>query len=218
MSTPLAKNGEPRKCPLPRQDAGDALMPCYGGAMVTLFCPLSTRSAIPVLALALLALGGCASANRSRFPSLERRDAERQYGTALPVTVPSTGAQAAPLPANTGFAARVSALRDRAQDAHRAFSAQQGAATRLAAAARGAAPGSEAWSLAQVALAGLDSARSEGMIAMADLDRMLIAATEAAVSGGDADLVMVKPAHAEVQRMLNEEDAAIAALRDRISD
>lgn len=204
--------------PLPRQNAGDALMPCYGGAMATLFRPLSTRFAIPVLTVALLALGGCASANRSRFPSLERRAAERQYGTALPVTVPSTGAQPAPLPANAGFAARVSALRDRAQDAHRAFSAQQGAATRLATAARGAAPGSEAWSVAQVALAGLDSARSEGMIAMADLDRMLIAATEAAVSGGDADLVMVKPAHAEVQRMLNEEDAAIAELRDRISD
>ncbi|WP_295529915.1 hypothetical protein [Novosphingobium sp. Chol11] len=177
---------------------------------------LSARSAIPVLAIALLALGGCASANRSRFPSLERRAAERQYGTALPVTANTgTSALLEPLPASAGLAARVSALRERAQEAHRAFAARQSAATRLAAAARGAKPGSEAWSAAQVALAGLDSARSEGMISMADLDRLLIAASEAAVNGDDADLALVRSAHAEVQRLLSEEDSVIAELRDR---
>ncbi len=170
----------------------------------------------PALAIAALALAGCASANRARFPSLERRAAERQYGTALPVAAPSSQAAPAPLPANAGFAARVSELRGRAQDAHRAFSERQSAAAHLAAAARGAAPGSEAWSVAQIALAGLDSARSEGMTAMADLDRMLIAATEAAADGNDADLLLVKPAHSEVQQLLGEEDRAIAALRNGI--
>jgi hypothetical protein len=107
-------------------------------------------------------------------------------------------------------------LRGQAETAHRAFSEQQAQAARLALAARGTAPGSEAWSVAQVALAGLDSARSQGMIAMADLDRMLIAATEAAVDGRDADLELVKAAHGEVQRTLGEEEATIANLRERV--
>jgi hypothetical protein len=47
---------------------------------------------------------------------------------------------------------------------------------------------------------------------------MLIAATEAAVNHGDGDLRLVKPAHAEVQRILSEEDTAIAELRDRIAN
>ncbi len=169
------------------------------------------------LAIALLALAGCASANRSRFPSLQRRAAERAYGTVLPVAGPNTSAEAAALPAGAGIAARIAALREQANEAHRAFSAQRAQTARLAATARGATPGSDAWSAAQIALAGLDSARSQGMIAMADLDRMLIAATEAAVTGGDADLRLVKPAHAEVQRMLSEENGAIAQLRGGIS-
>jgi len=180
---------------------------------------LTARSLVPAIAVASLALGGCASAERSRFPSLQRRPAELLYRTGLPVAAPGVSAEpAAPLPPGATIAARVAALRAQADEAHLAFSTQRGAAARLAAAAQGAASGSDAWSAAQIALAGLDSARSKGMIAMADLDHMLIAATEAAVNHGDGDLRLVKPAHAEVQRILSEEDAAIAELRDRIAN
>jgi hypothetical protein len=216
MSTPLAR----KWLPLGQHVAaasGGARAPCYGGAMASLSRRYCTIRYAPALVIAVLALAGCASANRSRFPSLQRRAAERAYGTVLPVAVPNTGAEAAALPAGAGIAARIAALREQANEAHRAFSAQRAQTARLAATARGATPGSDAWSAAQIALAGLDSARSRGMIAMADLDRMLIAATEAAVTGGNADLMLVKPAHAEVQRMLSEENGAIAELRSGIS-
>jgi hypothetical protein len=185
--------------------------------MASLLHQTSARKSVAVMAIALFGLAGCASADRSRFPSLQRRPAERLYGTVLPVPAPDATAEPIAPPPSAGIAARVEALRSQADEAHRAFSAQQAQAERLAAAARGAAPGSEAWSSAQVALAGLDSARSRGMIAMADLDRMLIAATEVAVNDRDADLMLIKPAHAEVQSMLSEEDTAIAELRGRIA-
>lgn len=175
---------------------------------------LSIRIAAPLGAL--LALTAC-NADRSRFPSLAIRPAERAYGT---------GQQAAPaearpltmqISANTNLAARVKGLRDAARAAHQRFLDQHGAALRLVEAARGAAPGSEVWSRATIALAGLVSARSEGMVALAELDRLLIAATEAAATGAGADLAIVAPAHSEAEARLDGEDRVIAALGEAMA-
>ena len=174
------------------------------------------RSALPALALIVLTLAGCA-ANRSRFPSLERRPAERLYGILQPVAAPAPVAVNAAPANDAGIAARLMALRGQAREAQRAFAEQQAVAARLASAARGAVPGSEAWSVAQVALGGLDSARSKAMIAMADLDRMLIDASLAEAEGNTADLALVKAAHSDVQGIVSEEDKAIAAIRNTIA-
>lgn len=160
---------------------------------------------------ALLALSAC-NADRSRFPSLAIRPAERAYGTAQPMA-PAVPASAA---ASTGLSAKVAALREAALAAHARFTAQQGDAVRLISAAKGAAPGTEAWSRAAIALAGLTSARGEGMIPLADLDRLQIAATEKAAIDSDADLAAIAPAQREVEALLAAEDRTIAGLSDQL--
>lgn len=170
---------------------------------------LSIRLAVPVMVL--LALGAC-NADRSRFPSLAIRPAERAYGS---------GPLAAPAPASSASAtadlpARVAALREKAAASHARFTAQQAEATTLVGAARGATPGTDAWSRAAIALAGLTSARGEGMVALSDLDRLLIAATETAATGPDDDLKVVAPAHRAVAELLGEEDRTIAALGEKL--
>ncbi len=182
---------------------------CYGAQMAL----LSTRTVAPVMLL--LALGAC-TADRARFASLAIRPAERTYGTGQPVTSTANLPLTVQVPAGADLAARVAALRETAVAAHARFTEQQGSAARLAEAARGAAPGSDVWSQATIALASLESARSQGMIALADLDRLYIAATEAAATGPDTDLKSITPAHREVEALLGEEDRAIAALSSQI--
>lgn len=160
---------------------------------------------------ALLALAAC-NADRSRFPSLAVRPAERAYGTGQPASATPVLPLTASVPGSADLAARVAALRGAAITAHARFQQQRGAATRLIEAAKGTAPGSDAWSSAAIALAGLTSARGQGMVALADLDRLLIAATEQAAIGPDADLRTVTPAHREVGDLMAQEDRAIAAL------
>ena len=172
---------------------------------------LSTRSAAPVMLL--LALSAC-NADRSRFPSLATRPAERAYGSGQPVAPAAVLPLTAQVSASATLAARVAALRETARAAHARFGKQQGEAARLVAAARGSAPGTEAWSRAAVALAALTSARSEGMVALADLDRLQIAAAEQAAKGSPADLAAVSPAHSEVEALLREEDQTVTALSE----
>lgn len=174
---------------------------------------LSTRTAAP--AILLLALSAC-NANRSRFPSLALRPAERAYGIGQPVTPTEVLPLTTQLPAGSNLAARIAALRETARAAHARFGKQQGEAARLVAAARGSGPGTDAWARAAVALAALTSARSEGMVALADLDRLQIAATEQAATGSSADLAAVSPAHSEVEALLREEDQTVTALSKAI--
>jgi hypothetical protein len=176
---------------------------------------LSIRIIAPLTAM--LALSAC-NADRSRFPSLAIRPAERAYGSAQPVVPAASLPLTTQLPAGTDLAARVAALRDSARAAHGRFLEQQGAASRIVEAAKGNSPGTEAWSRAAIALAGLTSARGEGMVALADLDRLLIAATEKAAIGSDDDLKLVEPAHREVAALLAGEDTTVAALSDAMGN
>ena len=170
---------------------------------------LSIRIGAPLVVL--LALSAC-NADRSRYPSLAIRPAERAFGThQQPAPAPAAG-----VAATQDLPARVAALREKATASHARFTAQQAAATKLIDAAKGSAPGTEAWSRAAIALAGLSSARGEGMIALSDLDRLLIEATEVAATGPDDDLKVVAPAHRDVTALLGEEDQTIAQLGDKL--
>lgn len=168
------------------------------------------RAALPIIALSLLT--ACATPGDDRFPSLARRDAERVTGTAQPA-LPPPRPQA--VPAETG--SRLTVLRQQGLAAHRRFEQQQGRAATLTAAAQGAAVASESWAVAQVALAALDTARSEAMIALADLDGLYIAAAEAAAAtDGSAELDAVSTVRDEVSGWIAAEDAALASLRGRL--
>lgn len=176
--------------------------------------PLMASLSIRITACfgALLALSAC-NADRARFPSLAIRPAERAYGSGVaagPAAEPGAAATA-------GLTARVAALRAAALAAHTRFTAEQSAASSLISAAKSSAPGTEAWSRAAIALASLTSARGQGMVALSDLDRLLIAATEAAAIGPDDDLKVVAPAHRAVADQLAEEDRTIAELGEKLS-
>ena len=154
------------------------------------------------LLLPPLLLAACA-APQGEYPSLALRPAERVAGTAQPVAAEPY----VPPPTPAAVLGRLGQLTAEAASAHRAFLAQAPAARGAVAAARGGEVGSDAWSLAQVALAGLDAARGRSTIALADLDRLYV---DAAVAGGD--LQEIGTARDTVASQVDEQNAAIDGL------
>ena len=164
----------------------------------------------PLLAAAIaLTLGGCA-ADTVNYPSLARRPAERISGTS-PVVPVNPAPIASPAPPSAELAARLAQLVDAARAADAQFRAREAKARQLTNSASGAAMASESWSVATIALADLESARSSAMIALADLDA-LYAATR--VSGGEA--AAIGAARDQVIRLVGGEDTVLAGLRDRL--
>lgn len=171
---------------------------------------ISRFAAIAMLAPAL-ATSACA--DRSQFPSLSRRPAEDAYAGARSAT-PAP----APIPAamTDGLARKIAALLKSAEEAHATFESRRPAATRTASAAAGSTRGSESWSVASVALAGLESARSLAAMPLADLDRLEAEASNRAVDGSDTDLRAVREARQKVDALVEAETAVIDSLRNRI--
>ena len=146
-------------------------------------------------------LSACAGES-SRYPSLDIRPAERIQGTANPVApidVPQT-------PAVSGQT--LTEITDRARSAHADFLAAAPGAQALAAAASGSEPGSNEWASAQVALADLDSARSNAAISLGELDILYM---DARLSNQRLD--EIDSARAAVLAMLTDEDQILAELR-----
>ncbi len=71
--------------------------------------------------------------------------------------------------------------------------------------------GSESWAVASVALAGLESARSDAMIALADLDQMYAAGR---IAGNDSSAI--EAARTEVTGWIGEEDRVLGLLRGKL--
>lgn len=139
--------------------AGKRRTPCYGAGMRSILLAASVSSL----------LAACAG-DRGDYPSLARRPAERISGTA-PVVTP---APAPPQPP-AEVTGQLDGLVAQARAANARFEAATPRTRALVAAANGAAVASEAWSVATVALAELESQRSQAMIALADLDALYAA-------------------------------------------
>lgn len=182
---------------------------CYGKDMSRF-----SKVLVPTLTLGFL-LTGCASGGP--YPSLDRRAVERQYGSAQPVTPPISGpAQPSPETApDAPLLKRLEGLRTRALAANREFESHEKAARRAVAAAAGAAVASEAWAVAHVELAQLDSARSNAMIALADLDSLLIAAAQEGAAGS-GNLAAVTALRSEVTGWVSAQDTVLASLRGQL--
>ncbi|MDE2597879.1 MAG: hypothetical protein KGL44_13475 [Sphingomonadales bacterium] len=165
------------------------------------------RRRLPCIAL-ILALGACSS-DQVNYPSLARRDAERIATS--PAPAPSPVAAATPAPPSPELLARLSALVTKARAAHDSFMAKRPRAEQLADAASGAPVASEAWSVATVALAELESARSDGMIALADLDQLYTAERIAGSSAAE-----IASARDQVTALVGDEDRVLASLRAMI--
>ena len=159
----------------------------------------TSRTALLPLAL----LAGCAGP-AGDYPSLAIRDVERVAGTLQPE-------EAAPYvlpPPSAGALGQAESLARQAEEAHQAFLAEAPRASATVESARGTAVGSENWARAEVALAGLISARSRTMEPLADLDRLLV---DAAVEG--QDLAPIALSRDAVEAQVAAEDAAIARLQ-----
>ncbi len=150
--------------------------------------------------LAALFQAGCAGPPPSAYPDLAIREVERVRPPPAPVATPPRVATPAQL-------AQIADLLGQARSAHAAFLEAEPGLRRVIAAARGASRGSEGWARAQVALAQLQSHRSQTMIPLADLDRLYVETITAGVA-----LPSVADAQAEAETMVATETRVISAL------
>jgi hypothetical protein len=168
------------------------------------------------------ALSGCAGGEA--YPSLARRPAELELQgvAAAPTAAPRIGGSAAPAPAGSGATAtqqavssevgiRLVQLQQAASAAHDRFLGARARADSLTAAARGLKAGSEDWSVATVAVADLESARSDAMVSLGELDRLY---AEERVNGGDGEAIAA--VRDKVTAWVADEDAVLADLAGRM--
>ncbi|MDB5723467.1 MAG: hypothetical protein JWQ16_221 [Novosphingobium sp.] len=188
------------------------------------FSPLPLRP-LATCAVAAVLLAGCA-ADYSTYPSLARRPAERAGNPAEQISgtspaervsgtsevVAAAPALLPPPPPSPDLIARLGQLSDQAQAAHSEFSSRRAEAQRLVSANAGASVGGEGWAQASVALAGLETTRSQAMIALADLDAIYVAES---VAG--SDVTAIAATRDRVIGWIGEEDQVLAELRGRIA-
>jgi hypothetical protein len=149
-------------------------------------------------------LGACATSGD--YPSLDQRPAERAEGSFATEAV-----DVAPLPQappSADLVVRLANLEKQATAIHAEFRAATPAAERLASAS--GATGSDSWAAAQVALADLDSLRSQVAVALADLDALWVDAT---LESAPRDLI--GESRDTVAKMIADEDAVLSRLRSR---
>jgi hypothetical protein len=161
-------------------------------------------SLVPLIAAGLMPLAACAS-DTANYPSLARRDVERAPAAPSPAPVSEAAADPALL-------ARLPGLVASAQAAQGRFAAARERTERLVAAGAGSTPGSETWAVASVALAGLESSRSDAMIALADLDALHAEARVNNTGGAGA----IATARDEVASLIGEQDRILTTLRTRL--
>jgi hypothetical protein len=164
-----------------------------------------------VVLFALLA-GGCAStAGDSGYPSLARRAVE------LRLNAPSDSPPPAPPPpqVTTDLVTAISALEADASRGDAAFQAELTQTQRLVAGARGNAVGSEAWFVAQAALSGLDQTLRPSRLALAELDRLHVAAE---MDGRMADAEALAAAAGRVAAMAAAQRTAFDQLGGLLSN
>ena len=153
-------------------------------------------------------LAGCA-APQGAYPSLAIRDAERVQGSFAAVTEPVE--PVVETPPSADLTQRLAQLQSDAAKAHRAFLNEAPGATRLVNAASGASIASDSWASAQVALASLESARSQAAVPLGDLDVLHADAALALEQRG-----IIEDTRDAVTGMIAEEDAILSNLRRKI--
>ncbi len=159
-----------------------------------------------------LTLAACASAGGD-YPSLAIRDAERASGSAMPV-------QPAPVPPPppiaTGTSQRIAQALDQARKAHASFVAGTASAARIVSAARGARARADSWIAAQVALADLQSLRSQAVIAQADVELMFAQERLAEPDRITPTAQALGEARERIGGWVNEQNQTLARLADQV--
>ena len=164
----------------------------------------------------LLPMLAAACSSAGTYPSLGLRDVERASASAEPVPG-ETPPPAAPLPpASASLATRLGSLVAMAQTADQQFQASRPAAERAVADAGPVA--SDSWSTASIALASLESSRSNAMTALADLDTLYVDARTAAPLEETPSIETIAAARDQVSGLVSAQNAVIARLAAHLPD
>ncbi|SFF75164.1 hypothetical protein SAMN05518801_101236 [Novosphingobium sp. CF614] len=182
-----------------------ARVPCYGGVMIRAKARL-LPALLPILAAACSTDG--------HYPSLGLRGVERSGGSATPVAGEAAPPAPALPPASADLVTRLDGLVAVAREADRRFQADRGPAERAVAAAGNVA--SDSWSSAGVALARLESSRSNAMVALADLDTLYVDARVAAPIAESPSTSAIAAARDEVSGWVAAQDKVIESLAARL--
>jgi hypothetical protein len=159
--------------------------------------------------LAALSLAACASGASGDYPSLAKRPIEDRFAVVETVPLAPPG----PLPAD--LAGRLERWRSDADAAAAAFTALRGETEAAVTAARGAAPGSEAWVVAQQALSRLTVARGPLTVALGDIDALYVARQDGDAIDGLPDIVALRD---DLAAQLAEQDAVLEGLTGRLGE
>lgn len=174
---------------------------------------LMNRAIALLTAFALLpGLSACAS-SEGAYPSLAKRDAERMIGRADPA---DSEPVLAPVPPAADLDARLAQLVADARDAHNQFTQLRPGAERIIGSASGSARLSDGWIGAQVALAGLDAARSKTYISLAELDTLYVTERIEYPDSITPSAQIIANARDEVQGLATQEDNVLTSLRSRV--
>ncbi|WP_374527727.1 hypothetical protein [Novosphingobium sp.] len=166
------------------------------------------RKIAPLLITATaLALGACAS-DRDGYPSLARRPIERLNTAPEPVATP----EVPPAPPGPEVLNRLDVALGRARSADAQFRQHESPTRTAVAAAQGAPVASEAWSVATIAVSDLESARSDAMIALADVDEIY---AKARIEGGDT--TAIEATRNQILEMVTGQDAVLDSLKDALT-
>ncbi|MBV1918899.1 MAG: hypothetical protein KUG65_12685 [Sphingomonadaceae bacterium] len=162
-----------------------------------------------------LCLNACTAGNSS-YPSLAIRDVERVRGTAQPVEPQSPPAP--PPPVSEELDVKIVRLLADAERAHKGFLAGSDSVSRTIAAARETTAPADEWVEAQVALADLQSLRSNAVIALAELDQLHAAERIAVPQSPTPSATAIAAAIERIGDWVSEEDQLISRLSEELAD
>ena len=167
-----------------------------------LFRPLA-----PLMLTAILMLGACAT-SKGEYPSLARRPAERLTATFDAPPASEVVVLPAPPAAVTG---QLGGLVGAARAADAKFRAREPRARSTVNAAGSARMGTESWGTATIAVAELEAARAQAMLALADLDLLY---NDTRVRGEDPGAIGA--ARDTVTGLIARQDQVLGELRSRL--
>lgn len=162
--------------------------------------------------LALFALGALAdSAAAKPFPSLAKRPSETRDRTPPPPQA------IVPAEADSQLVAQVDTLARQAESGEAAFRKLLDEGRAKVASAGAAAPTSEAWVNAQVAISALDHARYDSVAAMAGLDSLYVERRDNVDAPRVvADIAAIDPARTRTLAMVDAQNDALDGLRNAL--
>ena len=166
-----------------------------------------SRALTSLLLSTALMLGACAT-SKGEYPSLARRPAERLTASFDAPPAPEVVVLPAPPAAVTG---QLGGLVGAARAADAKFRTREPRARSTVSSTGNARMGSESWGTATIAVAELEAARAEAMLALADLDMLY---NDTRVRGEDPGAIGA--ARDTITGLIARQDRVLGELRSRL--